>query len=47
MDELFDYLKDHLAIVGGLAVAVAVIQIIGIVFACVVRRDIKEGYNYV
>ena len=27
MNELFDYLKDHMAIVGGLAVGVAVIQV--------------------
>lgn len=47
VDALFDYLKDHLAIIGGMAIAVAVIQIIGIIFACVVRRDIKEGYGYV
>ncbi|XP_028393255.1 CD63 antigen-like [Dendronephthya gigantea] len=47
VDKLFDYLEHHLAIVGGLAVGVAVIQVIGIIFACVVRRDVKEGYNYV
>uniref|UniRef100_UPI00398153A5 tetraspanin family protein n=1 Tax=Salmonella sp. s54925 TaxID=3159674 RepID=UPI00398153A5 len=46
-DKLFDYLKDHMALVGGLAVGVAVIQIVGIIFACIVRRDVKEGYNYV
>lgn len=47
VDGLFDYLEDHMAIVGGLAVAVAVIQVIGIIFACLVRRDVKEGYGYV
>lgn len=69
---MFDYLEDHLAIIGGLAVAVAVVQVktekallipdiraipthsffnslqlFGIIFACIVRRDVKEGYNYV
>lgn len=47
VDALFDYLKDHFAIIGGLAIAVAVIQIVGIIFACVVRHDIKKGYGYV
>jgi hypothetical protein len=27
VDELFDYLKDHMAIIGGMGVGVAVIQV--------------------
>ncbi|XP_046859951.1 CD63 antigen-like [Xenia sp. Carnegie-2017] len=46
-DKLFDYLDEHLAIVGGIVIGVIVVQLFGIMFACAVRRNAKEGYGYV
>lgn len=44
---LEDFLKSHLAIVGGVGVGIAFIQLIGILFACCLMRSIKKEYEVV
>jgi CD63 antigen len=40
-------IKGSFALLGGIAIAVAVIQLIGIVFACSLSRSIKKEYEVV
>lgn len=44
---LEDFLKSHLAVVGGVGVGIAFIQLIGILFACCLMRSIKKEYEVV
>jgi len=45
-DSLVDWLKAHAVIVIGIGFGLAVIEILGIVFACCVRGKINDGDNY-
>jgi CD63 antigen len=40
-------IKGSFALLGGIAIAIAVIQLIGIVFACSLSRSIKKEYEVV
>lgn len=42
-----DWLKDKIAIVGGVGVGLAFIQIVGILFACCLARAIRKEYEVV
>jgi len=42
---LENYLKEHLAYVGGVGIGIAFIQLIGILFACCLMRSIKKEYE--
>lgn len=47
VDGLLNFLKDKAAMVGGCAIGVAVIEILGVVFACVLARAIRKEYEVV
>ncbi|XP_078287381.1 CD63 antigen [Rhinoraja longicauda] len=40
-----DWLKNNIAIVAGVALGIAIFQILGIIFACVLMKGIKRGYE--
>ncbi|WAR11453.1 CD63-like protein [Mya arenaria] len=42
-----DWVEDHVAIVGGVGIGFAFIQLIGIMFACCLARAIKKEYEVV
>ncbi|OWA52790.1 putative CD63 antigen [Hypsibius exemplaris] len=39
-------LENSIAVIGGVAIAVAFIQFIGIAFACILARRVRRGYTY-
>lgn len=45
VDKFEAFLKSNLAIVGGVGIGIAFIQLIGIVFACCLMRSIKKEYE--
>ncbi|VDH99500.1 CD151 antigen [Mytilus galloprovincialis] len=45
--ELKDFVKDKIVVIGGIGVGFAVIQIIGILFACCLGRAVKKEYEVV
>jgi len=46
-DVVEDFLKENLVVVGGVALGIAFIQLLGIVFACLLMRAIKGEYEVV
>jgi len=42
-----DFIRHNLAVVGAVALGIAFIQLLGIVFACCLMKFIKEGYEVV
>ncbi|XP_051865509.1 CD63 antigen [Pristis pectinata] len=40
-----DWLKNNIVIVAGVALGIALFQLIGIIFACVLMKGIKSGYE--
>lgn len=47
VDKLSQDVTNNLGIIGGVAIAIACVQIIGIVFACCLMRSIRSGYEQV
>lgn len=47
LSKFTDWLKDHIYYVGAVGIAFAVIQLIGITFACCLARAIKKEYEVV
>ncbi|XP_071149301.1 CD63 antigen-like [Mytilus edulis] len=45
--ELKEFVKDKIVVIGGIGVGFAVIQIIGILFACCLGRAVKKEYEVV
>ncbi len=45
--KLDEEIKGSLGLLGGIAIAMAVIQLIGIIFACSLSRSIKKEYEFV
>ncbi|CAG2112198.1 unnamed protein product [Medioppia subpectinata] len=45
--KLEDEIRSSVALLGGIAIAVAVIQLLGIIFACSLSRSIKKEYEVV
>jgi len=46
-DALFDFLADNIVVIAAIAIAVALIQIFGVVCACCLIRSIKSEYEVV
>jgi len=46
-DELIKFIKENLVVIGGVAVSVAFIQLLGIIFACFLMKAIKGEYEVV
>ncbi|XP_071941675.1 CD63 antigen-like [Antedon mediterranea] len=44
---LFDYFNDNIAIIAGVAIGVALVQLIGVMCACCLMRSIKNEYEVV
>lgn len=44
---LEDWLKDNVAIIGGVGIGLAFVQVVGIMFACCLARAIKKEYEVV
>lgn len=42
-----DFVRHNLAVVGGVAIGIAFIQLLGIIFACCLMKSIKDGYEVV
>lgn len=42
-----DFVRHNLAVVGAVAIGIAFIQLLGIIFACCLMKFIKEGYEVV
>jgi len=42
-----DFVKHNLAVIGAVAIGVAFIQLLGIIFACCLMKSIKDGYEVV
>lgn len=42
-----DFIRHNLAVVGAVAIGIAFIQLLGIIFACCLMKFIKEGYEVV
>ncbi|XP_067880769.1 CD63 antigen [Heterodontus francisci] len=40
-----DWLKDNIVIVAGVALGIALFQLLGIIFACVLMKGIRSGYE--
>ncbi|KAG1714331.1 CD63 antigen [Nymphon striatum] len=40
------FFKDHIKIIGGVGIALAVIQVLGVIFACCLARTIKNEGEY-
>nr|AAY53606.1 tetraspanin family protein [Branchiostoma belcheri tsingtauense] len=47
VDKLNQFLADNIIIVGGVGLAFAFLQIVGIVFACILRRNLDESSSNV
>lgn len=45
--KLIDFIKENLVVIGGVAVGVAFIQLLGIIFACFLMKAIKGEYEVV
>lgn len=46
-NELEDWLKSKIAIIGGVGIGLAFVQVVGIMFACCLARAIKKEYEVV
>jgi len=46
-DELEEWLKSKIAIIGGVGIGLAFVQVVGIMFACCLARAIKKEYEVV
>jgi len=46
-ESFVDFIRHNLAVVGAVAIGVAFIQLLGIIFACCLMKYIKEGYEVV
>jgi len=46
-DSLINFIKENLVVIGGVAVSVAFIQLLGIIFACFLMKAIKGEYEVV
>lgn len=44
---LMEFLKNNMVLVGGVAIGIGLIQLLGIVFACLLMKKIKEEYEVV
>jgi len=44
---LMDFLKKNMVVIGGVAIGIAIIQLLGIVFACLLMKAIKGEYEVV
>jgi len=42
-----DFVRHNLAVIGAVAIGVAFIQLLGIIFACCLMKSIKDGYEVV
>ncbi|XP_063921647.1 CD63 antigen-like isoform X2 [Zophobas morio] len=40
-----DYLKDHAVTIGGVGLAIAFIQLFGVIFACHLSKQLKHGFH--
>ncbi len=47
VDKLEKDIKAALGVLGGIAIAIALIQLIGVVFACCLGRSIRKEYEVV
>jgi len=45
--EFIDFVKDNLVVIGGVALGIAFIQLLGIIFACCMMKSIKGEYEVV
>jgi CD63 antigen len=46
-DKFVDFVKHNLAIIGAVAIGIAFIQLLGIIFACCLMKSIKGDYEVV
>lgn len=46
-DKLITFVKDNMILIGGVALGIAFIQLLGIIFACLLMRAIKGEYEVV
>ncbi|XP_038048837.1 CD63 antigen-like [Patiria miniata] len=47
LDALYDFLEKNIVVIAGIAIAIAVVQIFGVVCACCLMRSIKSEYEVV